>query len=242
MSKVHGAKSKLWLAQYDVSGYSNDIAPAMTRDPVDVTAQGQVAPAVKTFIPGLLTWKFTEKGFWDYAVGTPDDVMNALFGTQAQLMYSPPGGNAGDVAYGGYSAPFTQYDIMNPLNGAVAFQLAVTGNDKLSRCKVLGAKTATAGENGSAQDLGASGTAGIEAFLAVTAFTGTSATLKVQSSADGATGWADRGTFTSITAATSERIAAGTTTDRYLRYALSGTITSISFVVIARNVGVELWN
>lgn len=242
MSKYHGSKSALYVAQYNLSGYSNDIAPSMTLEVIDVTTQGQSGNPVKEVLPGLVAWKLSEKGFWDYALGTPDDVLNALLGTLAQVIYAPSGGGAGGVAYAGYSSPFSGADISSPVNGAVAFSLEITGSNRFARCKGLGNKTATGAENGAAQDLGAAGTQGVEAFVCVTAFSGTSATLKVQSSADGATGWADRATFTSITDATSERVAAGSTTDRYLRYALSGTFSSISFMVIARNVGVDSWN
>lgn len=239
---VHGSKAALWVAQYNISGYSNDIAPSMTLDVVDVTGQGQVNAAPKIFIPGLLTWKLSEKGFWDYAVGTPDDIFNSLLGTLLQVIYSPSGGNAGDIAYGGYSAPFSSNSVMNPINNAVAFALEVTGSNKMSRCKVLGKVTAVGAQNGAAQDMSAGGVAGVESFLSVTAFTGTNATIKVQSSTDGVSGWADRVTHTLVTAPTSERLLQGTTTDRYLRYALTGTITSITFIIAARTVGVDAWS
>lgn len=242
MSKVHGARAILYLAQYNLSGYSNDISQSMKMEVVDVSPQGQTPPFVHEYIPGLLSWTLSQKGFWDFAVGNPEDVFNELLGTLGQVIYSPSGGGVGEVAYGGYSSPFAGGDVMSPLNGAVGVSLAVTGAHVLARCKSLGRKTATAGENGTAQNLGAAGTDGVEAFLAVTAFTGTDATIKVQSSADGSTGWADRVTFTQITAVTSERLVAGTTTDQYLRYVLSGTFSSISFLVIARNVGVHGWN
>ncbi len=242
MSKVHGSRAVLYLAQYNLSGYSNDISQSMALELVEVTGQGQGNNPVREYIPGHLNWKLSEKGFWDYGAGNPENVLNELLGTLGQVMYSPLGGNAGDAAYGGYSSPFNGGDVMSPFNGAVAFTLEVQGAQRFSRCKTLGRKTATVVENGAAQDLGAAGTNGVEAFLAVTAFNGTNATLKVQSSADGATGWADRVTFTTITTPTSERLLQGSTSDRYLRYALTGTFTSITFFVIARNVNIESWN
>ena len=241
---AHGAKAKLYVGKYNLSGHSNSIAPSMTMEPVDVTSQGQSDPLNKEFIPGLVTWKLAEKGFWDYAAGTPEAVLQALEGTQGIVIFGPGGANIGEPAFAGYNAPFASWQVMAPVGGATGFTLDVSGSEKMSRCKVLGNTTLTGAGSGAAQDLGAAGTTGVEAFLVVTAFSGTDATIKVQSSADGSTGWADRVTFTQVTAATSERLLSGTTTNQYLRYnvSTSGGFSSLSFVVVARNVAIENWN
>lgn len=237
MAAKHGSASGLWLAQYDVAGQSNDIAPSMTLDTVDATPEG--GATWKTFIPALLSWKFSQKGFFDGgAAGTIDAILAALLGAATvQMIHTLGDRSAGALALCGYGSLGERYQVSSPLNGAVAVEFDVTGNNALSRAKTLGQKTATGAENGAAFDAGAAGTLGVESFLSVTAFSGTDATLKVQSSADGSSGWADRVTHTVIAGATYERVASGTTTDRYLRYALTGTFTSISFVIAARNVG-----
>lgn len=236
MAAKHGSKSGLWLAQYNVAGQTNDVSPSVTLDVVDVTPEGGATD--KQFLPGLLSWKLSQKGFFDGgATGTIDAILAALLGAAHQVMHTPGDMSAGAICYAGYGSLGERYQVSSPLNGAVAIEFDVMGNNALSRAKALGQKTATGAENGAAFDVGAAGTAGVESFLTVTAFSGTTATLKVQSSADGASGWADRVTHTAVTAVTSERVASGTTTDRYLRYALTGTFSSITFILAARNVG-----
>jgi hypothetical protein len=81
---------------------------------------------------------------------------------------------------------------------------------------------------------------GLQAFLQVTAFTGTNCTVKLQESSDNAVGdpYADvtGGAFTAVTAAPyTQRIQTGLTlsVERYLRVVTTGTFTSITFAVMA---------
>ena len=84
---------------------------------------------------------------------------------------------------------------------------------------------------------------GLQAFLNVTAFTGTSATIAVQSSSDDGAGdaFADitGGVFTTVTAAGSERIQTSRTEtiERYLRLNITGTYTALDFsVMVVKNL------
>lgn len=81
---------------------------------------------------------------------------------------------------------------------------------------------------------------GAQAYLSVTAFTGTSVTVAVQDSADGTTFAAVTGlTFTAVTAApATQRLATANTATlrRYVRVATTGTFTAATFAVaINRN-------
>lgn len=242
MSAKHGSRARIWVAQFEISGYGNSLEAHMKRDAVDVTPQGQTgnAPA-KVFIPGLLEWNKNAKGFWDDAVGALDDILAPLVQTQTQIIFAPAGGSEGQIAKAGYNAIVNDYNIGSPVNGANSFDAAFQGNNLLARTKIIRNATLTGAGNGSAFDVGAAGTQGVEAFLVVTAFTGTSAVIKVQSSADGATGWADRVTFTTVTAATFERATGGTNVDRYQRVAVTGTFSSMTFLVVSHNIGVYLY-
>lgn len=101
-----------------------------------------------------------------------------------------------------------------------------------------GVRTDTAATNGADLDNGASSAFGAQAYLQVTAFTGTDATVKVQHSADNST-WSDLITFTQVTAApASQRLAVSGTVDRYVRVSTvtTGGFTSATFAVaFARN-------
>lgn len=76
---------------------------------------------------------------------------------------------------------------------------------------------------------------GLQAYLHVVAFTGTSAAIKLEDSTDDAA-WGDvtGGAFASVTAIGSERIATADnlTVDRYLRVITSGTFSNLEFVVV----------
>lgn len=85
---------------------------------------------------------------------------------------------------------------------------------------------------------------GLQAYLQVTGFTGSSATIKLQESADNGVNdaWADvtGGAFSAVsTSPVTERIATSSTqnVERYLRVITTGTFSSLSFVVgVVRNL------
>jgi hypothetical protein len=104
-------------------------------------------------------------------------------------------------------------------------------------------RTDSAPTNGAGVDFAAASTFGLQAYLHVIAFTGTTVTIKLQESSDNAVGdpYADvvGGAFTAVTVGpTSERIAtAGNlTVERWLRVVTTGTFSNLAFVVaVARN-------
>jgi hypothetical protein len=105
-----------------------------------------------------------------------------------------------------------------------------------------GLRTDTAATNGASIDTTAAASFGAQAYLQVTAFTGTDVTIKIQDSADDSSFSDVTGlTFTAVTAApTTQRLATTNTATirRYLRVATttSGGLTSVTFsVVINKN-------
>jgi hypothetical protein len=97
-----------------------------------------------------------------------------------------------------------------------------------------GLRTDTTATNGASIDGGASSAFGAQFFLHVTAFTGTSVTVKIQDSADNGS-WADLAgaAFTAATGGTSQRIAVTGTVRRYLRAVTTGTFSNAVFLVNA---------
>jgi hypothetical protein len=102
-----------------------------------------------------------------------------------------------------------------------------------------GMRTDTAATNGLSYDLLAAKAFGLQAYLHVFAFTGTTCTIKLQGSSDNAVGdpFADitGGGFTAVTggAPFGERIttARNLAVERYIRVITTGTFTSITFAV-----------
>ena len=105
----------------------------------------------------------------------------------------------------------------------------------------------TTATNGTGVDLASatfagSSTFGLQAYLQVFSFTGTSCTVKLQESSDNGAGdaWADvtGGGFTAATGITQERIQTSRTqtVERYLRVVTTGTFTQCTFAVaVQRN-------
>lgn len=108
-----------------------------------------------------------------------------------------------------------------------------------------GLRTDTTATNGTGIDTTASASFGGQAYLHVTAFTGTSVVIKIQDSADNAT-FADVAgfSFTTVTGVTSERLqlTATATLRRYLRVITTGTFSNAAFVVnVVKNQSVTVF-
>ncbi|MGH3381364.1 MAG: hypothetical protein ACRDP6_42195 [Actinoallomurus sp.] len=133
------------------------------------------------------------------------------------------------------------YDGTRADDGAFTFALQAQANGyglEWGNQLTAGLRTDTAATNGSGFDTTASLAFGAQAYLQVTAFTGTDVTIKVQDSADNVTFADVTGlTFTSVTAGpTTERKATANTATirRYLRVATttSAGVTSVTFSVV----------
>lgn len=107
------------------------------------------------------------------------------------------------------------------------------------RQMTAGKRTDTTATNGASVDFGTGSTAfGLQAYLQVFAFTGTSVTVTIQESSDDGVGdpFANvtGGSFTAATGVTAERIAtsASQTVERYLRVVTTGTFSNAIFAVM----------
>lgn len=136
------------------------------------------------------------------------------------------------------------YDPKRANDGALTFEVSLLANGygvEWGRLLTAGIRADTAATNGSSVDYGATiGTTahGLQAYLHVFAFTGTSATVKIQESSDDGVGdtWADvvGGSFDAQSAIGASRIetARGLSVERYLRVVTTGTFTSCQFAVV----------
>ncbi|NUS54143.1 MAG: hypothetical protein HOV66_04675, partial [Streptomycetaceae bacterium] len=137
------------------------------------------------------------------------------------------------------------YNPTRAANGALTFAIDAQSNGyglEWGRLLTAGLRTDTAATNGTGVDGTAQTAFGAQAYLQVTAFTGTDVTVKIQDSADNAS-FADVAgfAFSATTAAhTTQRIATSNaaTIRRYLRAVTttSGGFTSVTFsVMVCRN-------
>lgn len=138
------------------------------------------------------------------------------------------------------------YDGKRGDDGSFTFKVEAKANAygvEWGRQLTAGRRTDGSATNGSSIDAGASSAFGLQAYLHVFAFTGTSVTVKIQESSDDAVGdaFADvvGGSFTAATGITSERIATANnlTVERYLRLVTTGTFSNaIIAVTVCRNL------
>ena len=149
------------------------------------------------------------------------------------------------TALGGQSACLVSkqinYDGTRGDDGAFTFTVQSQANGyglEWGTSMTAGKRTDTTAANGSSVDFGTGSTAfGLQAYLHVFAFTGTSVTVKLQESSDDGAGDAfvdvTGGGFTAATGITSQRIetARGQTVERYLRVVTTGTFSNAIFAV-----------
>lgn len=138
------------------------------------------------------------------------------------------------------------YDGSRADDGAFTFASSFQGNGfgvEWGRSLTAGKRTDTVATNGTAVDFGTGSTAfGLQAYLHVFAFTGTSVTVSLEESSDNGVGdpfaAVTGGAFTAATGITSQRIATSNvqTVERYLRVVTAGTFSNAVFAVsVVRN-------
>lgn len=147
------------------------------------------------------------------------------------------------------NAKQVNYDGKRGEDGSFIFDVDGTGNQyglEWGTQLTAGKRTDGAATNGAGVDLTAATTFGLQAYLQVFAFTGTSVTVKLQESSDngGADPFTDvvGGAFTAATAITSQRIetARNLTVKRYLRAVTVGVFTNAVFAVMAAKNSVSV--
>lgn len=232
MAAVHGRKTKVLLAEVDITAYLRGSTPTGTAEPAEATTYGKEA---KVYIAGPSDGTLELEGLFDAAVD--DDFESLLRAAAGKVISWGPDGLALGRRVRTASVLGTSYALSAPVGGVVAATVAVQcdgGLDAGVSLHDLVAETATA--NGSGSDAGASSGNGGVGQLHVTAASGTSPTLdaKVQHSSDGSI-WADLVTFASLAVPGSERkvVAAGATVNRHLRatWTISGTTPSFTFSI-----------
>jgi len=229
------------LGGYDISG--------------DTSSLGEVGGGVATIdvtgidksaferIGGLRDGRIEWVSHFNTALTKQHAVLSTLPTTDRQLMYGR-GTNLGDPG-ACLVAKQLNYDPTRADDGKMTIAVQAQANGYGLEWGVqltAGLRTDTAATNGTGVDTLASLAFGGQAYLQVTAFTGTDVTIKIQDSADNVT-FADVTSFafTSVTAGPqTQRIAIANTATirRYVRVATTttGGVTSVTFnVVMVKN-------
>lgn len=246
MAKQSGLGDALWISGYDLSGDTqqlNNISGGAA--PIDVTG---INKSAMERILGVRDGTIDATTFFN-----PTNGVGQLKSVHERLSLLPTTDQT--VTYGRgttLGAPAAcliskqlNYDMKRTSAGEVTFEVSAAANGYGLEWGVqltAGQQTDTAAGNGAGVDFAAASAFGLQAYLHVFAFTGTSVTVKLQESSDNGVGdaWADvvGGGFTAASAIGTQRIAtAGAlAVERYLRIVTSGTFTNAVFaVVVVRN-------
>lgn len=242
MAKTGGLGDNLYVAQYDLSGDVGSVGE-ISGGPGLLEVTG-ISKAAYERLGGHRDGKIEFTTFWNTATDAEHDALKSLPTSDRVVSYLR-GTTLGNPA-ASIVAKQINYDPERGDDGSLTATVEAVSNGYGLQWGVqltAGKRTDGSATNGSSVDLGTGSLAfGLQAFVHVFAFTGTSATIKLQESSDDGSGdaWADvtGGAFTTVTGATSQRIAtsATQTVERYLRVVTTGTFSNLVFAVnVIRN-------
>ncbi|GAA4924553.1 hypothetical protein HD597_011307 [Nonomuraea thailandensis] len=241
MSKQTGLGDAFWLDGYDLSGDVGALGRiggglAGTQDMTGINKSAMERAGLAR--DGALEWT----SFFNPGTAAAHEVLSTLPFTNRIATYGRGTGLGSPAAC--LIGRQINYDPSRAADGSLTISVQALADGyglEWGRQLTAGVRTDTGAANGASVDFGAVGSFGLQAWLHVTAFTGTDATIRLQQSSDdgGADAFANvtGGAFTQVTAGpTSERIqtARGQAVERYLRVvtSTSGGFSSLSFVVV----------
>ena len=248
MAKSNGLAQAFYLGGYNLSGDTgagNEIGGGLAGTQ-DVTGIDKSAYERRGLLrDGRLSWT----SFFNPDTAKAHQVLKTLPTTDRHEMWATATSIGAPAAC--MVGKQIDYNPSRGADGSMTISVSSQANGfGLEWCELLtaGIRTDSTATNGASFDLGTGSLAfGLQAYVQVFAFTGTSATIKLQESSDngGADAWADvtGGAFTAVTAApTAERIQTGRaqTVERYLRVVTTGTFSNLQFAVAVNRNDVEV--
>lgn len=243
MAKESGLGDNLYVAGYDISGDIGSLSrigggPA----PLDFTPINKYAFERQA---GIRDGSIEYNAFFNPSAGQAHDRLSDLPRTDQIMTYCR------GTTIGNWSANLIgkqiNYDPTRTAEGAINFVVQAQANGygiEWGKLLTAGKRTDTSATNGPSFDQGTGSLAfGLQAYLHVLSFTGTSVTVKLQESSDAAgtpDTWTDvvGGGFVAVTAIGAQRIqtARTQTVERYLRVVTTGTFTNAVFALsVVRN-------
>jgi hypothetical protein len=245
VAKTSGLGARLFVGGRDLSGDVGAVS-RIAGGPATLDVTGIDKSAMER-IGGQRDGGIEFNAFYNPATAQAHPVLSALPTTDVLVTYlhGVTLGNPGACCL----AKQINYDGTRGNDGAFTFAVQALSNSYGLEWGVqhtAGLRTDTAATNGTGVDGAASSAFGLQAYLHVTAFTGTDVTIKLQESSDDGGGDAygnvTGGGFTQVTSAPfAQRIATSAvqTVEQFLRVSTttSGGVTSVTFsVVVVRNL------
>lgn len=252
MAKQSGLGDQLYIGSFDIGADISQIGSLSTpRETLPSTGITQFANA-RIFGKRDGMAEFTS--YFNPSLLQEHAALKTLPTTDVLVTYLR-GAGLGNEAFS-INAKQLNYDGNRGDDGSFMFTVSLNANGfgaDWGNQLTAGVRTDTTATNGTGVDFTTSANPtsaafGFQAHLHVVAFTGTSATIKLQESSDngGGDAFADvsGGGFTTVTGVTSQRIQSVSdtlTVERYLRVVTTGTFSNLQFVVTAtRNDGLRV--
>ncbi len=151
MSRFHAKAAKVYVDEFDFSGYSNTVDINVDNGIAEVTA---FTDTDATFVEGKPSFKIPVRGFWSAADYDAEMYIDLTAASRRVGIY-PAGGTAGNIGYEGQSDLGSKNDS-SPIAGAIALDVEWEGTAPLTRSYMMLINTAVgASGNGTAYQLGA---------------------------------------------------------------------------------------
>lgn len=226
MAFAHGKGAGVFVADFDLSGDLTQYNWSKSRQLVDVTTFGNDN---RVFLAGIGEGRISVQGVWNPSVS--DIELIAIDGVETVITASPTAATAiGDRAHM-VNGLLENFQPRAPVNDAVRFSSGVTASAGAYPGVILHHNNQeSSADDFASVDGAAQSSNGATAFLHVTQFSGTDATVTIEDSSNDST-FGSLVAFTQVTGTTSEKVTASGTVERYARVALTGTFTTITFVV-----------
>lgn len=239
MTKQSGLGDNLYIGGYNLSGDIGSLS-RIAGGPAALEVTGIDKSAFER-IGGLRDGGIEFSAFFNDAVGQAHPRLSALPTTDQVITYCR--GTTLSNPAAGLVGKQINYDPTRAQGGALTIGVQVQANGyglEWGRQLTAGQRTDGSATNGSSVDLGSAspGAFGLQMYVHLFAFTGTSVTIKIQESSDNGVGdaFADvvGATTGALTGVTAMRVATGAIdVERYLRVVTTGTFSNAQFAVMA---------
>src|SRR4249919_1428558 len=239
MAKQSGLGDNFYIGGYNLSGDVGSLGNIST--PRGVFEDTAISSSAMERLQLLADGQVEFTTFFNDATSQEHDALKALPTTDTSVFYFR-GTTLGNAA-AAMTAKQINYDGNRAADGGFTFTVQAQGNSyglewgQMLTAGIRTDTTATASSGAASVDTAASASFGIQAYLQVFSFSGTSCTVRIQDSADNSSfaNISGLNAFTAATGRTFERIASTNTTTvrRYLAVTTSGTFSSCAFAVVA---------
>lgn len=232
MTKSSGLGDNLYVGGFNLSGDTGSLGKISSpMKPIEVTG---IDKSAMERITGQRDGMISFMAFFNTAAGQAHPVLSALPTADTLVTYCR--GTLLDSPAASLLSKQINYDGTRSQSGEFTFSIDAEGNGfgiEWGRLLTAGLRTDTAATNGASIDTTASLSFGAQAYLQVTAFTGTDVTIKIQDSADNVA-FADVAglTFTTVTAAPFTQRLATSNTATIRRYIRAVTTTTGGFATV----------